>query len=91
MPLIRDFPQGWGNRMISVIDHVGPASYASVVTGAPPTGGDPVTAAEFGLKSLSAVYAGLSDDGQYNVEATPGLAAAQESPTFRLIDRKSVV
>ena len=57
---------------MSVIDHPGPASYAQVVTGSPPTGGDTVSASEFGLKWLDAVYGcSLSDDGQYEVELSP--------------------
>jgi hypothetical protein len=58
---------------MSIIDHVGPASYAQVVTGSPPTGGDVVSAVEFGLKYLDAVWGcALSDDGQYEVELSPG-------------------
>lgn len=83
--LLKDFPQPWGNRMVSIIDHVGPASYTQITTGSPPTGGDVVTAAEFGLKSLSQVLAPLSDDGTYNVEATLGLALGQEASQARLM------
>jgi hypothetical protein len=71
-PILNGFPaQGIGDRVISVVDHKGPASYASVVTGAPPSGGDSLTAAECGMKYIEAVFAGLSDDGTYNVEASP--------------------
>jgi hypothetical protein len=82
---IADFPQAWGNRQIALVDHKGPASYASIVTGSPPTGGDVLTAAECGLKFISAVYAGISDDGTYNVEATPTVGAQGEVTQVRLI------
>jgi len=75
---VADFPQGWGNRMVALVDHKGPASYASIVTGTPPTGGDSLTAAECGLKYISAVLGALSDDGQYAVDATMTVGAEGE-------------
>jgi hypothetical protein len=85
MPLVRDFPQSVGSRVYSVIDHVGPASYTQITPGSPPTGGDVVKASEFGLRFISAVYAGLSDDGTYNVEASMGIAGGQEVTQATLI------
>lgn len=83
--VLSDFPQPFGNRMVSIVDHKGPSSYASIVTGTPPTGGDVLTAAECGLKSISHVLNGLSDDGQYEVIGTPTVGAAGEVTQFRLI------
>jgi hypothetical protein len=83
--LVKDFPQPFGSRIIGMIDHVGPASYTQVTTGSPPTGGDSVKASEFGMKYISAVFAGISDDGQYNVEASPTLTSGQEATSFQLI------
>lgn len=67
-----------GDRLMSIVDHKGPASYASVVTGSPPTGGDVLTATECGLKYITAISGQISDDGQYSVEATPGQAGGGE-------------
>jgi hypothetical protein len=80
------FPAGAvGDRYMSVVDHKGPASYASIVTGTPPTGGDVITAAECGVKEITAIFCGISDDGQYNVEATPTVGGGGEPTQFRLI------
>jgi hypothetical protein len=47
-----DYPTAWGDKKVSVIVHNGPALYAPIVQGSPPTGGDVVTATELGLKSI---------------------------------------
>ena len=66
---VSSFPQGWGNRLVSFVQHAGPASYAQVTTG-PVAGGDVVSAQAFGLKRLTAVFSsGITDDGLYRVEA----------------------
>ena len=83
--LLPDFPQAAGARMMSIIDHKGPASYATLVTGSPPTGGDLLTAAECGLKFITAVSAQLSDDGQYLVDASSMAGGGAESTQVRLI------
>lgn len=68
-----DFPQAVGNRMVSILDHKGPASYTPVTPGTPPaacTGGDILTAAECGLKSITAVSGQVDNTGTYDVEAS---------------------
>jgi hypothetical protein len=75
------YPQAWGDRMISMVDHKGPLSYTQIAPGAPPTGGDQITAAEFGLKFITMLWGGsLSDDGTFEVEGSPGVAQ-QGEPT----------
>jgi hypothetical protein len=81
---LADFPQAVGNRMVSLVDHKGPASYAQIGVATPPTGGDVLTAAECGMKFISAVSGQISDDGQYSVEATPTVAAGGEATQVRL-------
>jgi hypothetical protein len=78
--LLPGFPTDVGGKRLSCIDHAGPASYSQVVTGSPPTGGDTVTAVEFGMKWLDAVWGcALSDDGQYEVELSPAGSANEPS------------
>ena len=61
----------WGDRPYAIIDLAGPASYTVVTTGTPPTGGQAVTPATFGLTTgLEGVFmVGGSDNGQYIVQA----------------------
>jgi len=61
----------WGDRPYAILDHAGPASYTQVTTGTPPTGGDPVTPATFGLTCpLEGIFmVGASTNGQYGVVA----------------------
>src|SRR5260370_33748373 len=65
--IVKGWPQARGAKYESVVDHTGPASYTVVTTGDPVTGGDIVTAAEFGLKFLDYVEATGSEDGVYDV------------------------
>lgn len=77
------FPAGgWGDRYGSCIDHKGPASYVQVANATPPTGGDPVTAAECGLKAITMLFCGLSDNGQFLAQATPGVAGGGEPTSW---------
>lgn len=69
--IIDGYPQPSGARMESVIYKTGPSSYTVVTTGSPPTGGQALSATEFGLKYLDHVEATLSDNGQYFVYWTP--------------------
>jgi hypothetical protein len=65
-----DYPTAWGDKKVSMIVHDGPVLYAPIVQDTPsPSGGDVVTAQEFGLKSIDAVFAMGSDNGQYDVVA----------------------
>jgi hypothetical protein len=75
-----------GDRYISVADHAGPASYATLVVASPPTGGDTVSVAEFGFKSsITAVMQGMSDDGQYLVKAVDTQPGRGEIKTLQMI------
>src|SRR6266436_4470511 len=79
------YPQGWGDRYISVVDHKRPASYTQIGIATPPTGGDVLTAAECGLKFISAVNGGISDDGQFSVEASMTAGGGAEVAQVRLL------
>lgn len=80
------YPQGaFGDRYASCVDHVGPASYIQVTAGTPPTGGDPLTAAEFGLKSLTMVFAAMSDNGQFLAIVTPTVGAKGEPVSWTIM------
>ena len=72
------YPQAVGGMYMSLVDHVGPTSYVQLVNGTPPTGGDTITPAEAGMKVLTAVFAGLSDNGQYLALITPGVGQRGE-------------
>lgn len=64
-----DYPTTFGDKRISCFTHKGPASYAAIVNGTPPTGGDTVTAAEAGIKAFDALLGGMtSDNGQFIVQ-----------------------
>jgi hypothetical protein len=74
---------GFGDRYVSIVDHLGPASYVVLTNGTPPTGGDSISAAEAGMKFLSAVLpVGLSDNGQFVALVTPGVGGKAEPPSF---------
>jgi hypothetical protein len=51
------YPKVPGDAVWSVLDVVGPASYVQVVPGSPPTGGQLITAADFGMQALDFVAA----------------------------------
>lgn len=65
------YPKVPGDAPWSVVDVEGPASYAQIVTGAIATGGQLLTAGDFGLQSFDWVGAMGSDNGQYSVVAFP--------------------
>jgi hypothetical protein len=67
-----------GDRILGACDHTGPASYATVVPGATPTGGDTIYPAEMGLKEFTRIIPGMSDDGTYIIHGVviPGGASA---------------
>lgn len=69
--VLQDYPQPFGNKRVSCWYHTGPASYAALVVGTPPTGGDSVSDTEAGLRYFDYIYGGISDNGQYRVEAIP--------------------
>jgi hypothetical protein len=59
------------------------------VPGTPPTGGDLLTAAEFGLKSLTMVWGAVSDNGAFFAEVTPAVGGKGE-PTSWIIQYVTV-
>ena len=62
------YPMAVGAKNLSIVPHAGPASYTQVTTG-PLAGGDVVQAAEFGLKWIERINAGMTSDGLYTVQA----------------------
>jgi len=66
-----DYPQSWGNKRVAVWYHKGPASYTVVTVASPPTGGDPVTDTEAGMRYFDYIDPGCSDNAQYRIEAIP--------------------
>lgn len=84
--ILDGYPQSMGDHVVSIVDHKGPASYTQITPGSPPTGGDQITAAEFGLKYIDMLWGGaLSDDGTYEVEGSPGIASAAEPSKWFLM------
>jgi len=69
--VLQDYPQPFGNKRVSVWYHTGPASYVQLGVGTPPTGGDPVTDIEAGLRYFDFIFDAISDNGQYRIEAVP--------------------
>jgi hypothetical protein len=83
--LLPGYPQACGGGLMSILDHIGPASYTQVTPGSPPTGGDVLTAAECGLKFIDAVSGQLSDDATYEAEASMTVNNAGEVTQVRLL------
>ena len=71
------YPKVPGDQPESITDVPGPAAYVPLVPGAPgppvipPSGGQVVTAEDFGLQSLDYVTAMGSQDGLYTVVVIP--------------------
>lgn len=65
--VLAQYPKPPGDKLISVATLAGPSTYAPVVTGSPPTGGQTILASDFGLVDFDFVHGSLSDDGQYGV------------------------
>jgi hypothetical protein len=82
--VVKGFPQSDGGKIESVIDHTGPASYVQLAAATPPTGGDPITAAAFGMKSIEYLDCSMDNTGTYNVTATNGAPDALGRPTWLL-------
>lgn len=68
-PIQGEYPAVPGNKFWSPADITGPALYAPIVVATPPTGGQVVTASQFGLQNLEKVWEGTSDNGAYKVIA----------------------
>jgi hypothetical protein len=71
MGFIPGFPTARGGKRECVITKVGPTSYTVITTGAPPTGGQDVTAAEFGMKYIEFLEASACDNGLHVIRCIP--------------------
>lgn len=65
------YPKVPGDSLWSIVDMSGPASYTEVSSATPPSGGQKLTAADFGLQSIDWIGAMASDDAQYSVYVAP--------------------
>lgn len=65
------YPKVPGDQPWSIIDVTGPVSYAQIVPGNPPSGGQQLFAQDFGLTTLDFVMAMGSNDGTYTVIVIP--------------------
>lgn len=59
MPTLNGYVDVWGKHAAGAIDHTGSSSYV--------TGGDTLTGARYGLRSIDYVGGGLSNSGTYEV------------------------
>lgn len=75
------YPRDVIGKRLSVATHAGPAAYAVVVPGSPPSGGDTLRASEFGLKSFDAVLPMTDDTGTYTGYAVFPNGIGVPSPT----------
>ena len=80
------YPKVPGDQPESVTDVNGPVAYVAITPGSPgppvvlPTGGQTVTAADFGLQSLDYVESMGSTDGLYSVVIIPLMIASSPIP-----------
>lgn len=80
------YPKVPGDQPVSIIDVSGPPSYTPLVPGSPgppivpPTGGQRITAQDFGLQSLDFVVGMGSTDGRYTVVIVPELIESLPNP-----------
>lgn len=63
--LLPDYPISIGNRRMAVATVTGPSSYTAVTPGSPPTGGQALSASQFGMKYLEAVHVGFGAGGTH--------------------------
>jgi len=87
------YPKVPGDQPDSVLDVTGPTTYTPLVPGTPgppvtpPSGGQRITAQDFGLQTLDLVFGMGSTDGRYSVmvvpeliQPPPGLPSPQQLP-----------
>ena len=60
----------FGNRRMTAGLLTGPTSYTRVTVASPPTGGQAVSASQFGLTYIDAIFATASDTGAYTADWT---------------------
>lgn len=70
--VLEGFPQSWGTKRVTVFYHTGPVSYVQMAIATPVITGDPLTDVEAGGRYIEAIVGGISDNGQYRVDAVPG-------------------
>ena len=70
MPFDGTYPAVPGNKKECILDLYGPASYAPIVIGTPPSGGQVINASQFGLQYIEYVEAMSSNDAQYDLTVT---------------------
>lgn len=70
--VLEGFPQSMGSKRISIFYHNGPVAYVQMAVATPVVTGDPVTDVEAGVRYIEQLYGGISDNGQYRVDAVPG-------------------
>ena len=81
MPALDGYPGAQGHKIESVIEVLGLNPYVVITAGSPPTGGQPITAATFGLKAIDFCEASGSDDGTYDIRVFyPNGSSAKASP-----------
>lgn len=80
------YPKVPGDQPEGVFDLIGPVTYTPLVPGnpgppiVPPTGGQRVTAQDFGLQSLDFVWSMGSTDGLYHVVVVPVMIIPAPGP-----------
>ena len=66
-----NYPKVPGDQPWSITDIHGPTSYTTVTSGTPPSGGQRITAADFGMGSFDFVVAMASNNGAMSVTVIP--------------------
>ena len=82
------YPAPPGDKRIAMRQIAGPASYAQIATGSPPTGGIAVKASDLGLVEIEAILAiPTSDDGSFHLIPFPSKSqlAPQTTVLFEAI------
>jgi hypothetical protein len=72
------YPASIGNKVASLVRHLGPSAYTVVSPATPPTGGDQIKASAFGLKFIEYMAPAIDETGAYYVlpiPTTPGPCA----------------
>jgi len=83
MAQVPGFPRAFSGKIENVITLAGPSSYTSVTPGSTPTGGQSVTAAQFGMKFIEFLDGCCDATGTYAVRAIP-LASSAKATTWTL-------
>ena len=85
MAALDGYPGAQGHKIESVIEVTGLNPYVVVTPASPPTGGQSITAATFGLKGIDFCEASGSDNGEYDIRVFyPNGASARASSSVIL-------